>query len=173
MHGPDLVLDLEPIKSGPWLAWRNLQPERNGTLLGVQGLVGLKSADVADIVRDAMLHQLGISLSRCWICGPADYFGSACVPAPCGADATTTVADAILPARNPDVGKAIFQHQAQNQLRVLAIRLLLPRPLHPNGGRIPDPQLNVQLRQQSFKPASMPLASIPTRTLSSCAARSR
>jgi hypothetical protein len=46
---------------------------------------------------------------------------------------------AILPARYPDVGKVIFQQQAQNQLRVLAIRLLLAHPLRPNRGRIPDP----------------------------------
>jgi hypothetical protein len=28
----------------------------------------------------------------------------------------------IFPARYPDLGKAIFQHQPQNQLRILAIR---------------------------------------------------
>jgi hypothetical protein len=60
---------------------------------------------------------------------------------------------AILPARYPDLGKIVFQHQAQNQLRILAIRLLLARPLRPDRGRIPNLQLKLQLRPQSLKPA--------------------
>ena len=63
---------------------------------------------------------------------------------------------AILPVRDPHLGKAIFQQQAQNQLRILAIRLLLPHSLRADLGRVPDPQLEVQLRQQPFKPARMP-----------------
>src|ERR1700722_3206866 len=60
---------------------------------------------------------------------------------------------AILPARYPDLRKIIFQHQPQYQLRILAIRLLLAHPLRPDRGRIPGPQLKLQLRQQPFKPA--------------------
>ena len=52
---------------------------------------------------------------------------------------------AILPARYPDPGKAIFQQQLQNQLRILPVRLLLPHPLAADRGRISDPQLNLQL----------------------------
>jgi hypothetical protein len=63
---------------------------------------------------------------------------------------------AILPTRDPDLGKAIFQQQAQNQLRVLAIRLLLPHSLRADLGRIPNPQLKLQLSQQPFKPTSVP-----------------
>ena len=56
----------------------------------------------------------------------------------------------------PDLRKAIFQQQSQNQLRILAIRLLLAYSLGADLGGISDPQLEVQLRQQSFKPACMP-----------------
>src|ERR1017187_709690 len=62
----------------------------------------------------------------------------------------------VFPARHPDLRKAIFHYQLQNQLRILAIRLLLAYPLGTDHGRVPDPQLEVQLRQQSFKPARMP-----------------
>src|SRR5262244_1080454 len=41
-------------------------------------------------------------------------------------------------------------------LRILPIRLLFPRPLALNLSRIADPQLQLQLLQQSFKPARMP-----------------
>src|SRR5664280_3601118 len=63
---------------------------------------------------------------------------------------------AILPARYPDLGKAIFQHQLQNQLRILAIRLLLAYSLRTDLGGVSDPQLKLQLGEQSFKPARMP-----------------
>src|ERR1035437_4947092 len=63
---------------------------------------------------------------------------------------------AILPARYPDLGKAIFQHQLQNQLRILAIRLLLAYSLRIDLGGVSDPQLKLQLGEQSFKPARMP-----------------
>ena len=43
-----------------------------------------------------------------------------------------------------------------NQLRILAIRLLFAYSLGSNFGRVPNPQLEVQLRQQPFKPARMP-----------------
>src|ERR1039457_3409525 len=62
----------------------------------------------------------------------------------------------VFPARHPDLRKAIFHHQLQNQLRILAIRLLLAYPLGTDHGGVPDPQLEVQLRQQPFKPARMP-----------------
>jgi hypothetical protein len=52
----------------------------------------------------------------------------------------------ILPTRYPDPRKTIFQQQSQNQLRILAIRLLLAHPLRANLGCIPDPQLKPQLR---------------------------
>ena len=62
----------------------------------------------------------------------------------------------ILPARHPDPRKAIFQQQPQQQLRILAIRLLLAYPLASDLGGISDPQLKLQLRQQSLKPARVP-----------------
>src|SRR5882724_2830341 len=62
----------------------------------------------------------------------------------------------ILPVRHPDPREAIFQHPSQNQLRILAIRLLLAHPLRADLGRVPDPQLKLQLPEQSFKPASLP-----------------
>src|SRR5713101_225732 len=51
----------------------------------------------------------------------------------------------ILPTRHPDPRKAIFQQQSQNQLRILAIRLLLAYSLRADLGGIPDPQLELQL----------------------------
>ena len=63
---------------------------------------------------------------------------------------------AILPVRYPDLRKTIFQQQLQNQLRILAIRLLLAYPLRADLGRISDSQLKLQLGEQSFKPASVP-----------------
>ena len=56
-HGSDRVPDLKPITSEPWLAWQNLQRERNGALFEVHGLVRFKVLDTADIVRDAIFHQ--------------------------------------------------------------------------------------------------------------------
>jgi hypothetical protein len=53
----------------------------------------------------------------------------------------------ILPARYPDPRKIIFQQQSQNQLRILAIRLLLAYPLRTDLGRVPDPQLKLQFRE--------------------------
>jgi hypothetical protein len=35
----------------------------------------------------------------------------------------------VLPARHPDLRETIFQQQPQDQLRILAIRLLFPYPL--------------------------------------------
>jgi hypothetical protein len=54
---------------------------------------------------------------------------------------------AILPTGNPDLRKTILQHQSQNQLRILSIRLLLPYSFGSNLGRVSDPQLELQLRQ--------------------------
>jgi len=59
----------------------------------------------------------------------------------------------VLPTRHPDLRKTIFEQQAQNQLRILAIRLLLPYSLGTDLGRVSNPQLNLQLGQQSFEPA--------------------
>jgi hypothetical protein len=63
---------------------------------------------------------------------------------------------AILPARHPDLWKAILDHQAQNQLGILAIRLLLAYSLGTDLSGVSDPQLKLQLTEQSFKPARMP-----------------
>src|SRR5579859_3134511 len=62
---------------------------------------------------------------------------------------------AILPARYPDPWKIILQQQAQNVLCILAIGLLLAFALPGDLGGVPDPQLEVQFRQQSFEPARM------------------
>src|SRR5215469_17914437 len=59
---------------------------------------------------------------------------------------------AIVPARNPDLGKVILQHELQDMPRVLAIGLLLAYPLRSDLGCIAPPQLEVQFRQQSLKP---------------------
>jgi hypothetical protein len=61
----------------------------------------------------------------------------------------------VLPARYPDLREAIFQQQLQNQLRILAIRLLLADSSSSDVRCISDPQLEVQLRKQSFKPARL------------------
>ena len=61
----------------------------------------------------------------------------------------------VLPPRYPDLGKTILQQQLQDQSRVLAVRLLPAHSLRTDLSRIADPQLNLQLRQQSFKPARM------------------
>src|SRR5215470_16394968 len=60
---------------------------------------------------------------------------------------------AILPARHPDLGKVILQHELQNMLRILPIGLLFAPAFTPDLGRISHPQLELQLRQQSFEPA--------------------
>jgi hypothetical protein len=60
---------------------------------------------------------------------------------------------AILPARYPDLRKVILEHSSQNQLRILAIRLLLAHSLGADLRRVPDPQLDLQRRQQPLKPA--------------------
>src|ERR1700689_3798868 len=62
----------------------------------------------------------------------------------------------VLPVRHPDLRKVILQHQLQNMLRILAIRLLLPYPLRANRGRVADPQLKLQLGHESFEPACVP-----------------
>ena len=62
----------------------------------------------------------------------------------------------ILPVRDPDPRKTIFHHQSQNQLRILAIRLLLAYSFRKDLGCVSDPQLKLQLTEQSFKPACMP-----------------
>jgi hypothetical protein len=49
----------------------------------------------------------------------------------------------ILPTRHPDSRKVILQHESQNMLRILPIRLLLARSLALDLGRISDPQLKL------------------------------
>src|SRR6476620_468953 len=60
---------------------------------------------------------------------------------------------AILPARHPDLRKAIFEQQAQDQLRVLAIRLLLAHSLRADLRRVADPQIKLQLGYETLEPA--------------------
>src|SRR5215469_10141866 len=60
---------------------------------------------------------------------------------------------AILPARHPDLGKVILQQQTQNMQRILPIGLLFAPAFTPYLRRISHPQLELQLRQQSFEPA--------------------
>src|SRR5215469_8219122 len=62
----------------------------------------------------------------------------------------------VVPAWYPDPRKTIFHQQAQQQPCIFSICLRLAYPLGFNLRRIADPQLKVQLRQQSFKPACMP-----------------
>ena len=62
----------------------------------------------------------------------------------------------VLPVRHPDLRKTILHKQAQNQLRILAIGLLLPYSLGTDLGRVSNPQLHLQLGQQPFEPARVP-----------------
>ncbi len=52
--------------------------------------------------------------------------------------------------------KSILQHEGQNQLRVLPIRLLLAHSSGSDFCRISDPEFNLQLRQQSVEPTRRP-----------------
>src|SRR5215469_1330466 len=63
---------------------------------------------------------------------------------------------AILCIRYPDPRKTVFDHQSQQQLRILAIGLLFAYPFRTNFCCIPDPQFQLQLVQQTFEPASVP-----------------
>jgi len=63
---------------------------------------------------------------------------------------------AILCVRYPDSRKAVFDQQSQQQLRILSIRFLLPYPFATDLGCVPDPQLKLQLVQQTLKPACVP-----------------
>jgi hypothetical protein len=62
---------------------------------------------------------------------------------------------AILPTRHPDPRKVIFQQEFQNQLRILAIGLLLAHSPGSDLGCVADPQLDVELGEQSFKLARL------------------
>src|SRR5260370_7600609 len=62
----------------------------------------------------------------------------------------------VLPARYPDPRKVILQHESQNQLCILSIRLLFAYSFALDLGRVANPQLELQLGQQSFEPACMP-----------------
>jgi hypothetical protein len=59
-------------------------------------------------------------------------------------------------AWHPDPWETILQQQAQDQLCILAIRLLLAYALGPDLGRISNARLKLQLGQQSFNPVSVP-----------------
>jgi hypothetical protein len=60
---------------------------------------------------------------------------------------------AIFCVRYPDPRKAIFHQQLQRQLRILTIGLLLAHSFRANLRCVPDPQLKLQLAQQTLKPA--------------------
>jgi hypothetical protein len=45
----------------------------------------------------------------------------------------------------PDPRETVFDHEAQQQLRILTIGLLLAHPFGADLGSIPDPQLKLQL----------------------------
>ena len=62
----------------------------------------------------------------------------------------------ILCVRYPDPRKTIFHQELQQQLRILAIGLLLAHSLRANLRCVPDPQLKLQLAQQTLKPACVP-----------------
>src|SRR6202035_2179203 len=62
----------------------------------------------------------------------------------------------VLTARYPDLRTIILQHEFQNQLRILPIRLLLAHSSGSDFCRISDPKFHLQLGQQSFEPACMP-----------------
>jgi hypothetical protein len=59
----------------------------------------------------------------------------------------------VLPTRHPDRREVVLQQQTQNVLRILSIRLLFASALTPYLSCITHPQLQLQLRQQSFEPA--------------------
>ena len=63
---------------------------------------------------------------------------------------------AILRVRYPDSREAIFQQPPQQQLPVLAIGLLLAHSFGADRGCVADPQLKLQLVQQTLEPARMP-----------------
>ena len=60
---------------------------------------------------------------------------------------------AILRIGHPDSRKALLDHQPQQQLRILPIRLLLAHSLRPDLRRVSDPQLELQVAQQTLEPA--------------------
>src|SRR6516162_6943667 len=60
---------------------------------------------------------------------------------------------AILRIRYPDARKAVLQHQLQYELRILPIGLLLAHPLRADLGSVADPQLELQIVQQTLEPA--------------------
>src|SRR5207244_12465003 len=62
----------------------------------------------------------------------------------------------VLPAWYPNLRKVILQHESQNQLCILSIGLLFAHSFALDLGRVANPQLKLQLGQQSFEPACMP-----------------
>ncbi len=79
----------------------------------------------------------------------------------------------VLPARHPDSSKAVFQQQTQDQLRILAIRLLVcARAECESRPRISDPHnsnCNSATSRSNQRPC--PLASIPTQPFWPASAR--
>jgi hypothetical protein len=67
----------------------------------------------------------------------------------------------IFPARYPDLRQAIFDQQPQNQLRILAVRLLLAYSLGTDLGCISYPQLKRNSASNRSNQRACPIASIP------------
>src|SRR5579864_7898159 len=63
---------------------------------------------------------------------------------------------AVLRIRHPDPRETVFDHQPQQQLRILPIRLLLAHPLGADLSGIPNPQFELQLAQQALEPTRVP-----------------
>ena len=71
----------------------------------------------------------------------------------------------VLRIRYPDPRKAIFQQQPQQQLRVLAIGLLLAHSFRADLCGIPIHNSNCKSFSKRSNQRACPLASIPTRTV--------
>src|SRR4029077_4127618 len=63
---------------------------------------------------------------------------------------------AVLRIRHPDPRETVFDHQPQQQLRILPIGLLLAHPFGADLGGVPNPQFELQLAQQALEPTRVP-----------------
>src|SRR5579864_5966525 len=63
---------------------------------------------------------------------------------------------AVLRIRHPDPRETVFDHQPQQQLRILPIGLLLAHPFGADLSRVPNPQFELQLAQQALEPTRVP-----------------
>jgi hypothetical protein len=62
----------------------------------------------------------------------------------------------ILRTRYPDPRKIIFPQQSQQQSGILPVGLLFAHAFALNLGRIADPQLHTEFRQQPLEPSGVP-----------------